>query len=49
MNVVFGMRNAEKEMLECLIFIFSAFRIPNSEFERLATRNLQLVTSFTRK
>ena len=39
-----GMRNAEKEMLECLIFIFSAFRIPNSEFERPVTR-----TSFTRK
>jgi len=32
MNVEFGMRNVEKEMVECLIVIFSAFRIPTSEF-----------------
>ena len=33
MNVEFGMRKAEKEMIECLMFIFSAFRIPTSEFQ----------------
>jgi len=33
MNVEFGMWNAEKEMVECLIFIFSAFYIPTSEFQ----------------
>jgi len=27
------MRNAEKGMVECLNFIFSAFRIPTSDFE----------------
>jgi len=32
MNVEFGMRNVEKEVVECLIFRFSAFRIPTSEF-----------------
>jgi len=31
-NVEVGMRNAEKALAECLIFIFSAFRIPNSTF-----------------
>ena len=36
-----GRWNSEKEIAECLIFIFSAFRIPNSEFERPAPRNLQ--------
>ena len=35
MNVELGMRKAEKEMAECLIFTFSAFRIPNSEFLEL--------------
>ena len=32
MNVEFGMRNVEKEVVECLIFRFSAFRIPHSNF-----------------
>jgi hypothetical protein len=32
MNVEFGMRNAEKERAERLIFIISAFRIPTSAF-----------------
>ena len=32
-----GIGNAEKDMLEWLIFIISAFRIPNSEFERPTT------------
>ncbi len=33
MNVEFGMRIAEKELAECLIFIISAFRIPPSAFK----------------
>ncbi len=31
MNVEFGMRNGEREMVECLIFIFSAFQLPHSK------------------
>jgi hypothetical protein len=34
MNVEIGMRNVEKEVFECLIFIFSTFRIPTSEFQK---------------
>ena len=41
LNAECGRWNSEKEIAECLIFIFSAFRIPNSEFERPAPRNLQ--------
>jgi hypothetical protein len=33
MNSEGGMRNAENEMTECLIFIISAFRIRTSEFQ----------------
>jgi len=32
MNVEFGMRNAQKELAECLVFIISAFPIPTSAF-----------------
>ena len=39
MNVEFGMRNVEKEMVECLIFIFSEFRIPHSNFRVPNTHN----------
>mgnify|MGYP001819329455 FL=1 len=31
MNVEIGMRNVEKKLAECLMLIFSAFRIPTSE------------------
>jgi len=34
-NSELGMRNAEKEMAECQIVIFSAFRIPTSTFSYL--------------
>jgi hypothetical protein len=27
-----GMGKAEREVVECLVFVFSAFRIPTSEF-----------------
>ena len=33
MNAEVGMRNAEKELADCLLIIFSAFRIPTSEFQ----------------
>ena len=31
MNVECGMGNGEEEMVECLIYIFSAFQLPHSK------------------
>ena len=47
MNVECGLRNAENELVECLILIFSAFRIPTSAFQKPYTFPLiPIITAF---